>query len=127
MNKTFDPKDLIERIVNALNASSHRIETNTLNSIKKRRKFSLKKMKKRTKPTIAIIALLTIVPATSYAAGHKRPQHGPPPEAYTVCEGKIAGDAAQFESPHGETIMGTCEQEGDRLVLRPTRSKRNSD
>ena len=45
--------------------------------------------------------------------------HGPPPEAYTACEGKSAGDTAQFVSPRGDTVCGTCEQEGDQLVLRP--------
>lgn len=54
------------------------------------------------------------------------PRFGPPPEAYTACEGKNAGDAAQFVSPRGETVKGTCEQEGDRLVLRPDRPKGNS-
>ncbi len=48
-----------------------------------------------------------------------RRQHGPPPEAYTACEGKNAGDTAEFVSPHGDTVTGTCEQRGDRLVLRP--------
>ncbi len=48
-----------------------------------------------------------------------RGRHGPPPEAYSACEGGSAGDAAQFMSPRGDTVTGTCEQEGDRLVLRP--------
>jgi len=46
-------------------------------------------------------------------------RHGPPPEAYTACESKNIGDSAQFVSPNGETVEGTCEQEGDRIVLRP--------
>jgi hypothetical protein len=46
-------------------------------------------------------------------------RHGPPPEAYTACEGKNAGDPAQLTGRHGETVTGTCEQEKDRLVLRP--------
>ena len=49
----------------------------------------------------------------------RRRHHGPPPEAYTACEGKNAGDTAEFVSPRGDTVTGTCEQEGDRLVLRP--------
>ena len=49
----------------------------------------------------------------------RRGQHGPPPEAYTACEGKNAGDTAEFVSPHGDTVTGTCEQEGDKMVLRP--------
>ena len=48
-----------------------------------------------------------------------RRHQGPPPEAYTACEGKSEGDTAEFESPHGDTVTGTCEMEGDRLVLRP--------
>lgn len=54
-------------------------------------------------------------------------QQGPPPEAYLACEGKNIGDEAQFVSPRGETMVGTCEQEGDKLVLRPNRSKENSE
>jgi hypothetical protein len=46
-------------------------------------------------------------------------RHGPPPEAYTACEGKSAGDTAQFESPRGDTVTGTCVQKDDRMVLRP--------
>jgi len=46
---------------------------------------------------------------------HRRP----PPEAYSACEGKNAGDKAEFVSPRGDTVTGTCEQEGDQLVLRP--------
>ena len=46
-------------------------------------------------------------------------RHGPPPEAYEVCEGKSAGDEAEFVNRRGETITGTCEEEGDQLVLRP--------
>lgn len=56
---------------------------------------------------------------------HRR-HHGPPPEAYAACEGKSAGDEAQFVSPHGETVAGTCEQEGDRLFLRPDNPKGRS-
>ena len=46
-------------------------------------------------------------------------RHGPPPEAYQACAGKTAGNAAQFAGPKGEIIQGTCEAEGERLVLRP--------
>ncbi len=45
----------------------------------------------------------------------------PPLEAYSACEGKNAGDTAEFVSPRGDTVTGTCEQErdGDQLFLRP--------
>lgn len=52
--------------------------------------------------------------------------HGPPPEAFTACEGKAAGDTAQFTGRRGETVTGTCEQEGERLVLRPDFMKNRS-
>lgn len=51
------------------------------------------------------------------------PRHGPPPEAYKACEGKTAGSTAQFVNPRGETVKGTCEEEGGRLVLRPDHRK----
>ncbi len=62
--------------------------------------------------------------ASSRETGDRR--HGPPPEAYTACEGKSPGDVAQFISPRGETVTGTCELEGDRLVLRPDRHRGNA-
>lgn len=44
---------------------------------------------------------------------------GPPPEAYTACEGKQVGDSVQITTPRGDTITGTCEQMDGRLVLHP--------
>lgn len=55
--------------------------------------------------------------AAAQEAGRRH--HGPPPEAYTACEGKAAGDTAEFVSPRGDTVTGTCVEDGDRLVLRP--------
>ena len=77
------------------------------------------------KKTFIIITILVIfIAVTAFgndASSQKtrRKHHGPPPEADTACEGKNAGDTAEFVSPHGDTVTGTCEQEGDRLVLRP--------
>jgi hypothetical protein len=84
------------------------------------------------KKTSMVIALLGIfiafgsfgIEAFAQDSGSRR--QGPPPEAYTACEGKSAGSTAEFESPEGDTVTGTCEQDGDRLVLRPDRSKGNS-
>lgn len=58
--------------------------------------------------------------------GSGRTQFGPPPEAFTACEGKNAGDTAEFVSPRGDTVTGTCEQQGDRLVMRPDHSRMRS-
>ena len=75
------------------------------------------------KSTIMILAgILTLFNLNmTFAQGGSRGHQGPPPEAYTVCEGLSEGDTAAFESPRGDTITGTCVQErdGDRLVLRP--------
>lgn len=51
------------------------------------------------------------------------PRGGPPPEAYAACKDKTAGATASFVNPRGETLTGTCEQEGNQLVLRPDRNK----
>ena len=56
-----------------------------------------------------------------------RRRQSPPPEAYTACEGKSAGDTAEFVSPRGDTVTGTCEQQGDRIVLRPDCNRKDSD
>ena len=76
------------------------------------------------KKLIMILGLLTSCALPAF--GEETPErkgrrvhHGPPPEAYTACEGKCAGDKAEFVSPHGDTVTGTCEMEGDRLVLHP--------
>ncbi|SLM31686.1 exported hypothetical protein [Desulfamplus magnetovallimortis] len=54
---------------------------------------------------------------------NRRPgrHQGPPPEAFTACEGKSVGDTAEFVSPRGDTVTGTCEtcRDGERLVLKP--------
>ena len=80
--------------------------------------------------TMTLIAVFLLLSAT-HAFGDEAMQGknrgrpcGPPPEAYTACEGKSIGEAAQFVSPRGETVSGTCEAEGDRLVLRPDRPRR---
>ena len=78
-----------------------------------------------TKKTTIVITLLAIFICFSSFGSEILAQrtggrhHGPPPEAYTACEGKSAGDTAEFESPRGDTVTGTCEKQGDRLVLRP--------
>ena len=78
-----------------------------------------------SKRTTIVIILLGIF-MTVYVSGNGAfaqdgggQRQGPPPEAYTACEGKSAGDKAEFVSPRGDTVTGTCEEEGVRLVLRP--------
>lgn len=58
--------------------------------------------------------------AESEEGQQKRGHRGPPAEAFTACEGKSAGDAAQLTGRRGETVNGTCEAGPDgKLVLRP--------
>jgi len=68
--------------------------------------------------------MVSLCAATAFGSDTERGRpggrhQGPPPEAYAACEGKSAGDTAQFESPRGDIITGTCVQQGDRMVLRP--------
>ena len=84
---------------------------------------------KKTSNVITLLGILIAIIAFGNDASSQetdRRRQGPPPEAYTACEGKSAGDEAQFVSPHGDTVTGTCEEEGDRLVLRPDRAKGRS-
>lgn len=85
---------------------------------------------KKTSMVIALLGILIAVNAFGNDTSSQKPgrrHHGPPPEAYSACKGKTAGDTASFVSPHGDTVTGTCEQQGDRLVLRPDRPRGDSD
>lgn len=79
------------------------------------------KITKKTSIIIALIGIFVLFASMGNEAFAQRGgrHQGPPPEAYTACEGKSEGDTAEFESPHGDIVTGTCEQEGDRMVLRP--------
>ncbi|MBL4797932.1 MAG: hypothetical protein JKY50_11005 [Oleispira sp.] len=54
-------------------------------------------------------------------------RRGPPPAAFTACEGKNEGNIAQFETPRGEILTGTCEEprgkNAGKLVLRPDKRR----
>ena len=51
-------------------------------------------------------------------------RRGPPPEAYTACEGKSSGDSSQLTTPRGEVLTGSCEEGRDgKLVLRLDRPR----
>ncbi len=43
----------------------------------------------------------------------------PPQEAINACNGKSAGDKIEFETPHGDTVSGTCVKNGDLLFAIP--------
>ncbi len=66
---------------------------------------------------------LVLRPDNMASKGKRR---SPPPEAYTACEGKSAGDEAQFEDRRGETLTGNCEENNGKLVVRPERPDRQA-
>ena len=68
---------------------------------------------------LVIFIIICASGTSAFAQDRGGRRQGPPPEAYTSCEGKSAGDKAEFVSPRGDTVTGTCEEKGDRLVLRP--------
>ncbi len=77
---------------------------------------------RKTSITFALVGLMgafSLMANDAFARERGRHHRTPPPEAYAACEGKSAGDTAEFESPRGDTVTGTCEQDGERLVLRP--------
>lgn len=74
----------------------------------------------------AMLAALMFTSQASYAEDNEQQtsqRRGPPPAAFTACEGKSAGEKAQFETRHGKTLAGACETLGGKnagkLVLRP--------
>ena len=82
---------------------------------------------RNTSITIVLVGLLAVFSAMgdeALARERGGRHHAPPPEAYTACEGKSVGDTAEFESPRGDRVTGTCEEDGERLVLRPDRPPR---
>ncbi len=77
---------------------------------------------RKASTTMALVGLLagfSVMGSEALARERGRRHHTPPPEAYEACEGKSAGDTAEFESPRGDMVTGTCQQDGERLFLRP--------
>ena len=72
---------------------------------------------------IAICTLTHVFVSDVFSQERGIRRHGPPAEAYEACEGKNVGDEAEFINPRGGTVTGTCEEEGDQLVLRPDTPK----
>jgi hypothetical protein len=68
---------------------------------------------KRAAATAALLVAITTAGwAFAQPPGGGHPP-GPPPEALKACEGKSAGDAVQIQTPHGDTITGTCREMPD--------------
>lgn len=58
-------------------------------------------------------------------AGDARPAHEPPPQAYTDCTGKKAGDTVQHTTREGK-VAATCEDSPKGLVARPKQPTRTA-
>jgi hypothetical protein len=64
----------------------------------------------------ATVGFLAIVTTAGWAFGQPPGgghHQGPPPEALTACEGRSPGDTVQIQTPHGQTISGTCREMPD--------------
>ncbi len=62
----------------------------------------------------AIAWSIAVVAADSSSAPRPGHRMGPPPEAFTACDGKAVGDAVSITLPDGRTMSGTCQ-----LMFRP--------
>ncbi|KAF0223121.1 MAG: hypothetical protein FD176_2092 [Rhodospirillaceae bacterium] len=62
------------------------------------------------------VLILSAVPALA------QPMGGPPPEAFTACDGKDSGAECSHPTPSGTTMTGTCQPRGDKMQCIPSRS-----
>ena len=68
---------------------------------------------------LALVSMLSVCLAQEPPTEGK---HSPPPEAFTACAGKSAGQTASFTAPHGDNVNGICQTDSNgKLVLRPDR------
>ena len=72
---------------------------------------------------LAICAITHVFVSDAFSQERNLRRQGAPPEAYEACEDKSAGDGAGFVDRRGNTVKGTCKEEGDRLVLRSDKLK----
>jgi hypothetical protein len=80
----------------------------------------------RIRYILAGVSVSTVVALSALAfADDDHPHHrGPPPEAFTACDGKADGDACSVTFHDNTAHAGTCEaphheSDGKRLACRP--------
>ncbi|MEI6610497.1 MAG: Spy/CpxP family protein refolding chaperone [Deltaproteobacteria bacterium] len=76
---------------------------------------------------LALILILSAWVAMAQAQQQREEQQGgkePPPQAYTDCQGKKAGDTVQHTTRDGK-VAATCESTPQGLVARPSQSRGN--
>lgn len=80
--------------------------------------------------TLVKSVLISTLLLSPFSFGEMNKPRQPPEAAFTACEGKSAGDSAQFNTRRGKTLTGTCEIVGGdnagKLVLRPDNLKRKN-
>jgi len=74
----------------------------------------------RTVKTAGLAFGLALLAVAGRAVADPPPHHGPPPQAFTACDGKAHGDACSV-SFHGTDVSGTCDAPPgeSRLACRP--------
>ena len=84
---------------------------------------------KQSKKVLSFLVIFFLAWCLQAFARQEKGQHQqePPPEAFTVCEGKQVGDKAELTGRQGETVTGTCESGKDgRLFLKPDHPPRQA-
>lgn len=75
-------------------------------------------MKRTGMKMMALIAFAALVPVSGWGYGGSGRKQGPPSEAVSACEGKKAGESAEFTNRRGEKVRGICTEVDGRLVAR---------
>jgi hypothetical protein len=74
--------------------------------------------------TVLISMFVAISMAQSAQPSEPGSVHEPPPQAYTDCVGKKAGDTVQHTTPEGK-VAATCVDSPKGLVARPNQPRVN--
>lgn len=67
---------------------------------------------------LTAISVVALVPASAQQH-HQGPDHQPPQEAISACQGQEAGASVSFISPRGDRLKAVCEKHQKRLVAVP--------
>jgi len=74
------------------------------------------------KRTVAILALLVMIPTFAWAIEvlrDSRFRQGPPQEAVDACSGKREGEVVRFNTPFGDNVSGVCREIRGKLIAVP--------
>jgi len=74
------------------------------------------------KRTVAILALLVMIPTFAWAIEvlrDSRFRQGPPQEAVDACSGKREGEEVRFKTSFGDNVSGVCREIRGKLIAMP--------